>query len=212
MSSQLDKFVDWSKHPIVVMLIGGFLLWGIQFFITTSHEEEKKRTEHYQFILQQKIKAYYEMQALSNKMYNELRLLNKLVMIKGKKFKTPFEIDEGIDQQCLAFFVARTKFANRHYELYMLQSGEAKKGYEDLIKYVTDEVRPGEIVEFPRLCLGGKNTGQKFYDFDVAKGIGSTEFNKKALDLWLRYIESMASELAYYKITKSITDLGKQED
>ena len=198
----------WHKHPILVMLIGGLILWAIQFSITYITDSNKKSTEHYQKIMEHKITAYYELQTLSNRVFNQIRLLNKLILFDKKQFNTPFDLKKRIGLQCVNYLNARQEFVNRHYELYMLQSTEAKGSYEQFIQYTSDEIRSVELTSFPTFCLGHSPDSVVLYDADIPENIGSKEFILEARNLWVKYVKTLADELKFFKIDLDIRSLN----
>lgn len=202
----------WHKHPLMVMVIGGFVLWLVQFTITSANKAEEKKTEHYQYILRQKIQTYYELQKLSNIMFNQVRLLNKLVEMKNSGFAIPFDYQKAFMKQCEKFFDARVAFVNYHYENFMVQSEDAKKVYEDLVRYTSDEIRPREVKAVPNRCLGSTNANPDYYDFEVSSKIGTREFADESLKKWLTYVETLADELRFDNINHDINLLQKHED
>ena len=212
MAQKQENQTPWHKHPLFVGLVGGFLLWVIQFTIGQYEENQQKKTAHYAILIEHKIELYYELQKLSNKMVNEIRLLDKLIKYKNKNISTPFDLKEKIKERYKGFINMRVAYVNAHYENYMLQSPQAKKAYENLISYVSDEIKPDKLGKYPQNALQINDPSIQSLDFDISKEIGQNKFIQNTLRLWHEYMSILANELKNYKLNHDILPLEKLEN
>lgn len=130
------------EHPFVITVASGALLWFIQFYIASTNELSAKKTAHYEVILNDKMKVYYQLQTQSNIVLNQIRLLDKLVRYRNNNVNLYFNIEDEISNRYQQFLTEVDKLMMLHYSNYFLQSAESKKAYEDFLSVVVKEIAP----------------------------------------------------------------------
>ena len=201
-------------HPLIVTIFGGTLLWIIQFNVTRLAEQASQKTAHYEVILKDKIKLYYQLQTQSNQILNHLRLLDKLTRYQKENIQVPFDIQTEISDQYMHFVTKTKSFMNFHYDNYMLQSAAAKSGYESFLQQIMKGLRPERFKNQKiDLTLGiNIKPGLVIYDIDVNSRFGQSDFMKKTYKSWHAYIEILASELKWDSINLDIKPLKEIDD